>query len=87
MADDHPLPADDRLSSEDVAVLFGVTIEEFRACVDARVSGNAPAQAVRFPRDWIERSRNRAAIYKRMTGRTDMKGALEFWKERSNTAR
>lgn len=71
---------DPLISSDDLAVLLGVPVELLKACAAAQSLGTGGVETARFPGAWLEQGRSRTEIYKRATGRDDMKGAIEFWK-------
>lgn len=78
----HPECSDEPpLSHHDLAVLLGVPVDELKACVTAqRDTDGAKVQTTRLPAMWLERGRSRTDVYRQATGRSDMVGALEFWR-------
>ena len=88
MIDPSCLDGDRLLSTEDVAALLGVTAEELKAFVVADgTAGQGRQDPSRLPPEWIERGRSRTDIYRQVTGRNDMAGALEFWRAHSSNVR
>ena len=83
---DPAYSTDELLSTEDFAVLLGVPADELKACVAAQRLGDG-VQAARIPSEWIERGRSRTDIYRQATGRSDVVGALEFWRAHSSNVR
>lgn len=67
------------MSTEDVAALIGVPVDDVRACVQAQRDDSA-VQSIRLPAEWIEQGRSRAEAYRQATGRSDMQGAVLFWR-------
>jgi hypothetical protein len=76
---DHP-DLGPLLDVDDVSVLLGVSAERITAALHAQQLGTSSPERAVLPREWIERGRSRADVYQQSTGRSDLAGALEFWR-------
>jgi hypothetical protein len=74
------------LDAADMSALLGVPAEQITAALQAQRLGTGEPERSVLPREWIERGRSRADIYRESTGRTDMAGALEFWRAQRKEA-
>jgi hypothetical protein len=68
------------LDVDDMSVLLGVPAADVTAALRAQHLGTGNPERAVLPREWLERGRSRADVYRSATGRDDMAGALEFWR-------
>lgn len=71
-------PGEPTLSPEETAILLGIDVAMLRA--EVKRQGGGPN--IRLPKAWVQAGRRRAREYQAHTGRTDMKGAIEWWRGR-----
>lgn len=61
------------VSAEGIAALMGVTTADVLLVAD---------RGEEFPPAWVENGERRREEYERITGRSDLRGAIEFWLRR-----
>jgi hypothetical protein len=72
---------------DDMSALLGVPAADITAALRAQHLGTGKPERAVLPREWLERGRSRADVYRSATGRDDMAGALKFWKAQTKETR
>jgi len=68
------------ISTEEFALLFGVSPADVRSELERQDSKGA----FKIPADWVRTGRLRTKEYQAATGRTDMRGAIAYYRGRGS---